>query len=148
MPGEDGERLAFQGRGAQQDGERLVAFQGPRGAQGNQGNQGERGATGLSVPVRRALVVLFVLSVALAAANLFWTAHEAMASQAAVQAAQVREQAAQQHADAVLSRKLCATFGKLAALDPPPGQAYEQSLRAVLGELGPDLRCAPRAGSG
>ncbi len=122
-----------------------MAVQGPRGPQGD---QGERGMPGLSIPVRRALVFLFALSVALAAANLLWTAHEVNASQAASQAAQVREQAAQQHADTVLSRKLCATFGKLAALDPPPGQAYEQSLHVVLGELGPDLRCALRAGSG
>ncbi len=48
---------------------------GPAGRQGNQGNRGEQGLAGLSAPVRRALVFLFALSVALAAANLWWTAH-------------------------------------------------------------------------
>ena len=64
--GEQGERLAFQG------------LRGPRGEQGNQGNRGEPGVPGLSRPVRRALVVVFVLNLGLAGANLLWTEHEVM----------------------------------------------------------------------
>jgi Collagen triple helix repeat (20 copies) len=48
---------------------------GEQGAQGKRGAQGEHGVAGLSRPVRRALVFLFVLCVALAAANMLWTAH-------------------------------------------------------------------------
>ena len=58
-----------------------LAVRGPRGhpgRQGNQGNRGEQGAPGLSIPVRRALVFLFILNVALAVANLLWTSHEVM----------------------------------------------------------------------
>ena len=48
---------------------------GEQGAQGKRGAQGEHGVAGLSRPVRRALVFLFVLCVALAGANMLWTAH-------------------------------------------------------------------------
>ena len=124
------------------------ALRGPRGAQGNQGNRGERGAAGLSRSVRRALVYLFALSVALGGFSLFWTAHEVHASQAAIQAAQHREQGMQQQAGVILERALCTTFGRLAALKPPAGQAarnpsraYEQSLHVTLDQLGADLGC-------
>ena len=139
--------------------ERMVV-QGPRGPQGNQGNQGNpghpgtrgeqgmRGPAGLSRPVRRALVYLFTLSMALAAFSLFWTVHEVHASQVAIQAAQHREQVSQQQAGAILGEKLCTTFGRLAALKPPsgspaknPSRAFEQSLHATLDELGTDLGC-------
>ena len=84
--------------------ERLTVFQGPRGPRGNQGNmgnqgnpgnqggqggrgepgeRGERGTAGLSVPVRRALVFLFVLNVLLAGANMLWTAHQVTRGSAA-----------------------------------------------------------------
>ena len=139
MTGENGERLAVQGP----RGER-----GRQGNQGNQGNRGEQGATGLSRSVRRALVFLFALSVALAGAGLFWTAHEVHASQAAIQAGQHREQVMQQQAGLVLGRKLCTTFAKLAANKPPsgnaarnPARAYEQNEHAILGQLGTDLGC-------
>ena len=49
--------------------------EGPRGPRGKQGKRGEHGTEGLSRPVRRALVFLFTLSVALAAANMLWTAY-------------------------------------------------------------------------
>ena len=126
---------------------RLVS-QGPRGPQGNQGNRGEQGKAGLSVPVRRALVFMFVLAVLLGGLSLFWTSHEVHASQAAIQAAQHREDAVQQQAGAVVERKLCTTLGKLAALVPPPGpaaknpsRAYEQSLHGTLDELATDIGC-------
>ena len=48
---------------------------GPRGPRGEQGKRGVQGTAGLSRPVRRALVFLFTLSVALAAANMLWTAY-------------------------------------------------------------------------
>lgn len=128
-------------------GERLIG-QGPRGAQGNQGNRGERGAAGLSRSVRRALVYLFALSVALGGFSLFWTAHEVHASQAAIQAAQAREDAEQRAAGAALGRKLCTTFGTLAALRPPagnpetnPSRAYLQGQHDALVQLGTDLGC-------
>ncbi len=125
-----------------------LTSRGPRGQQGNQGNQGERGAAGLSVPVRRALVWLFVLSVILAGANLLWTAHEVHASQAAIQAGYIREQAAQKRQGTILGVKLCTTFGRLAALKPPagnpktnPSRAFEDNLHATLDQLGTDLGC-------
>jgi hypothetical protein len=121
---------------------------GPQGRQGNQGNRGEKGTTGLSVDVRRALVFLFALSVILAGLNLLWTSHEVHASQAAIQASQHHEQAMQQQAGVILGRKLCATFGALAANKPPagnprtnPSRKYDQDQHAILDELGTDLGC-------
>jgi hypothetical protein len=98
--------------------------------------------------VRRALVFLFALSVVLGGLNLTWTAHEVHASQAAIQSAQQREQVLQRQAGIALGRKLCATFGALAALKPPPGnpranpaRAYEQEEHVTLDQLGADLGC-------
>jgi hypothetical protein len=128
-----------------EDGERLT---GPRGTQGNRGERGERGAEGLSVDVRRTLVFLFALAVILAGLNLIWTSHEVHSSQAAIQAAQHREQVSQQQAGVILGRKLCATFGALAANKPPPGnprtnpsRAYLQAEHDTLVQLGTDLGC-------
>lgn len=60
------------------------------------------------------------------------------------------EQVLQQQAGEVLGRKLCTTFGKLAADKPPPGnpatnpsRAYEQIQHATLDQLGTDLGCKP-----
>lgn len=124
-----------------EDGERL-AMPGPRGP------RGERGPAELSRAVRSALVFLYALSVILAGANLFWTAHSVDTSRAAIQGAQHREQVLQQQAGAVLGERLCATFGKLAALKPPPGnpaanpaRGYEQEEHATLDQLGTDLGC-------
>ena len=100
-----------------EDGERLIG-QGQRGEQGEQGKQGSRGEAGLSRTVRRALVFLFALSVLLAGINLGWTAYE----KGAIQAGQHREQVLQQQAGVMLEAKLCTTFGRLAALKPPPGR--------------------------
>lgn len=121
---------------------------GPAGRQGNQGNRGEEGRAGLSRSVRRALVALFALAVALSGANLFWTAHEVHVSQAAQAAQQHREQVLQQQAGEILGRKLCATFSALAANKPPPGnpktnpsRAYLQAEHDTLVQLGADLGC-------
>jgi len=120
---------------------------------GPRGPAGERGAPGLSVPVRWALVFLFALSVILGALNLFWTAHEVHVSAAAIKATQHREQVLQQQAGAVLGEKLCATFGRLAALAPPaspavagPVLAYLQAQHDALDRLGADLGCRAAAG--
>jgi hypothetical protein len=127
------------------------AVPGPRGPQGEPGEQGERGKPGaasLSSPVRRSLVFMFALAVILAASGLFWINHAVHDSQAAIQAAQHREQVMQQQAGTVLEEKLCTTFGKLAALRPPPGnpktnpsRAYLQAEHATLTQLGTDLGC-------
>jgi hypothetical protein len=59
---------------------------------------------------------------------------------------QAMQKASQQAAGAAISRKLCITFGKLAANKPPsgdpatnPARRYEQDNAAILAELGPDL---------
>jgi hypothetical protein len=130
------------------EGDERLAVQGPQGRQGEQGKRGEQGTAGLSRPVRRALVFMFALAVALAAAGLFWINHAVHDSQAATQAAQHREQVMQQQAAAALERKLCTTFGKLAANKPPagnpetnPSRAYDQDQHAILDQLGTDLGC-------
>jgi hypothetical protein len=86
--------------------------------------------------------------VILAASGLFWINHAVHDSQAAIQAAQHREQVMQQQAGAVVIGKLCLTFGKLAALKPPagnpatnPSRAFEQREHATLVQLGTDLGC-------
>jgi hypothetical protein len=118
------------------DRERLVV-RGQKGDKGERGEQGTRGQAGLSRPVRRALVFLFALSVALAAFSLFWTAHEVGASQTA-----------RQQQGTAIEQKLCTTLAKLSALPPPggtpvsnPSRAFEQQLHATLDELGPDIGC-------
>lgn len=93
---------------------------------------------------RIALVVLLCLSYVLTGASYFLQARQSSESQAA----QHREQVAQQQAGQQLGNKLCTTFGRLAALQPPAGPAsvnpargYEQQLHATLDELGVDLGC-------
>ena len=114
-------------------GERGV--QGERGAQGNQGNRGERGE--LSHPVRNAVVFLTLLSIALSAAGLLFTAHYVNASRVA-----------QRQQGEVFEHKICTTLAKLAREKPPagdpatnPSRAYLQDQHATLAELGPDLGC-------
>jgi hypothetical protein len=126
--------------------EKRLAVQGPKG------DRGERGTAGLSKSVRRALVFLFVFAVVLSGLDLFWSAHEANSTRAAIQAQYAREQAAQRAAAAVLGEKLCLTFGKLAALQPPPGnpqanpsRAYLQAQHDTLAQLGTDLGCKQRS---
>lgn len=123
----------------------------PSGPRGVQGAQGERGQRGLSHLQGRAVVVLFLIAALSGVASLFWTGHDVNASKTAIQAAQHREQAAQQRAGAQLEEKLCTTFGKLAVLQPPagdpsanPSRAYLQGQHAVLVELGTDLGCNDR----
>ena len=119
---------------------------GERGAQGNQGNQGERGEDGMTRAKRQGIVYLFVFSLALSVANLFWTSHEVNANDAV----HAQQQAEQQRAGVLIEAKLCSTFGSLAVLKPPPGnpaknpsRAYLQDEHAKLAQVGTDLRCKP-----
>lgn len=119
-------------------GERL-----PIGPQGERGKPGERGP-GLTPAVRRTLVYLFTTAAVLAATALFWVARTADTTTAQYR----HEQAATAAAGRVLEHKLCTTFGKLAALKPPPGnpntnpsRAWEQGEHAILDQVGPDLQC-------
>jgi hypothetical protein len=132
--------------------EKRLAVQGP---QGPEGKRGEKGAAGLSGSVRRSLVILFAIAVLLGGGGLFWAARDQDANAAAQRreqasqlAEQRREQAEQRRAGVILGEKLCLTFGRLAALKPPPGsatanpsRAYEQSLHVTLDQLGADLGC-------
>lgn len=92
----------------------------------------------------RAIGCLLALTLIMGGGNLWasWTeVHNATA-------AQQHEQVLQREAGVVLGRKLCATFGALAALKPPagnpktnPSRAFEQQLHVTLDELGTDLGC-------
>ena len=83
------------------------------------------------------LSMLFVVVLVLAAANLFWTAHEVNANNAA----RARQ-------GAIIEARLCHDIGTMAALQPPPGpadvnpsRAYEQAEhRAWLAEF-TDIGC-------
>jgi hypothetical protein len=127
-----------------------VVAQGPRGdkgPKGDKGDQGEKGASRLPVVQARAVVYLFVLNFALflvLGAALFHYVH-------AYQSGQARDQAAQRKAGQVIEHALCATFGELALNKPPagnpatnPSRAYDQRQSAILGQVGPDLRCPAR----
>jgi hypothetical protein len=112
----------------------------PAGPRGQQGKQGERGERGLPRGQARAVVYLFVLAVLLAVAGLFWINHQVHASQGAAR-----------QAGQAVEVKLCSTFGRLAALQPPPGnpaanpsRAYLQAEHATLVQLGADLGCNRR----
>lgn len=125
-----------------------------RPVKGDKGDKGERGE-GMTRGARRAIVVLFTLTLAIGAANLVWTAHEVGAAGAAQhqeQAVQRRQAAvqaaAQRRQGAAFEVKLCTTLSRLAALELPPGtapgspsRAYLQEEHAVLAELGPDVGC-------
>jgi hypothetical protein len=96
----------------------------------------------------RAVVALLVLTLIVGGGNL-WSGYAEAHSQArAVLAAEQHAQAEQQAAGAALERKLCTTFGKLAANRPPagnpatnPSRAYDQNQHAILDQLGDDLGC-------
>ena len=98
----------------------------------------------LKVTSMRAIGALLVLTLIVGGGNL-WASWAEVHS---AQAAQRHEQVLQQQAGVILGRKLCATFGALAALKPPPGdpktnpsRAFEQQLHATLDQLGADLGC-------
>lgn len=102
----------------------------------------------LKVTPMQAMGGLVALTLVVGGGNL-WSGYDQARSQArAVLAVEQRVQAGQRAAAVILGEKLCATFGKLAALKPPPGpaaqnpsRAYEQSLHITLDQLGADLGC-------
>lgn len=122
------------GQTPQERREQIVAL-----AKGDKGEPGERGQRGeqLSRPLRRALVWLFLLAVALSVTSILISVHYVQSTQAA-----------QQQQGQLVERKLCTTLGRLAVLQPPagdpasnPSRAYLQGLHSTLSELGPDLGC-------
>lgn len=65
-----------------------------------------------------------------------------------IEKARTEALAEQQRAGELLERKLCTTFGKLAANKPPagdpkrnPSRAYDDNNHAILAQIGPDLDC-------
>jgi hypothetical protein len=119
-----------------------------RGPKGETGSQGEPGQAGLSRSLRQSLAFMFVFAVALSVLALFWINHEVHVGQAADRAAYTQEQAAARRAAETLERKLCKTFGELAANQPPagnpatnPSRRYDQDNHAILAQISPDLDC-------
>jgi hypothetical protein len=106
----------------------------PRGERGAKGDKGEQG---MPAGQRRAIIYLFLLNFALF-----------LVLGVALFHSQARQQAEQRQAGLVIERKLCRTFGSLAANQPPPGnavknpsRAYDQRNHAILAQIGPDLDC-------
>ena len=100
--------------------------------------------TVLTRSVLRSAAVLIILTLLVTGLNLWWTARQ----ENAFQASQRQEQQARQRAGETVEAKLCSTFGKLAALKPPPGdparnpsRAFLQSEHDTLVQLGADLGC-------
>jgi len=106
---------------------------------------------------RRAFVALAALALIVAAASLFWNAHQVSTDNAhwhqalaAQQRQAAEQQAAQERQGAVIEQRLCTSLGKLAALKPPagnpavnPARGFDQQEHAVLAQLGPDVGCRP-----
>jgi hypothetical protein len=126
----------------------------PRGPKGDKGEPGAQGAR-LPAGVARAIVYLSVVNVIFVAACFGGLVHYADSTrtalehqQQAYEAGQRREQAEQRAAGVAVERKLCTTFGELAANRPPPGnpatnpsRGYDQRNHKILDEVGPDLQC-------
>ena len=101
-------------------------------------------ALGLKFTRKGGASALVALTLIVGAGNLLASWDEVHA----YKASQAREQVVQQRAAADVEEKLCSTFGKLAALQPPagspvnnPSRAFEQDLHSTLVELGTDLGC-------
>lgn len=130
----------------------------PRGPKGEKGEQGEQGKQGARLPagVARAIVYLSVLNLIFVAVCFGGLVHYAdstrtalLHQQQAYEADQRHEQAEQRADGAAVERKLCTTFGELAANQPPagnpdtnPSRGYDQRNHKILDEVGPDLQCA------
>ena len=104
---------------------------------GEKGDKGEKGASRLPRGQARAIAYGVVLALLLNGAGLFWQAHQSSTSQAA-----------ERRSGQMLGRKLCQTFGELAANRPPagnpatnPARAYDQRQHDILDQLGTDLGC-------
>lgn len=97
---------------------------------------------------QQAIVLLFVLSFALAGTAYLAAVGYYHREQGAQQRQAVQQQAAQRAQGAAFERRLCTSLSRLAALTPPPGSAADNPSRAylleqhqVLAELGPDVGC-------
>jgi hypothetical protein len=97
---------------------------------------------------RLAAVGLLILTLLVGAGNLWASWDEVHA----YKAQQQQEQAAQERQGREIETKLCTTFGRLAALKPPPGnpkanpsRAYEQQEHVTLEQLGTDIGCGKKA---
>lgn len=97
---------------------------------------------------RYAYVVLAALSLVVGGFAILYSVHYANTAKASLQAQARQEQLAQQRQGAALEAKLCGTFGKLAALRPPPGspagnpsRSYLQLQHEVLAEVPADISC-------
>jgi type II secretory pathway pseudopilin PulG len=141
----------------QQDGAAL--YRGQKGDKGARGERGEAGASRLPARVAWALVVLFAVAVAVGGTAYFSAVTARRAAAHAIQVSQAeqrKQETAQQAQGLAIERKLCLTFGELAANQPPPGnpvknpsRAYDQRNHAILAQIGPDLDCTAirKAGS-
>lgn len=101
------------------------------------------------------MIVLVVVAFLLLGANLLFTAHYVNSTRAALlnqqqayEAGQRRDQAEQRAAGVLVIRKLCTTFGELAANKPPagnpntnPSRGYDQRNHKILDGVGPDIGC-------
>ena len=108
-----------------------------KGDKGDRGARGPAGRRGLPVIQGRAVVVLFLISVAISAFAVFWVSHEVNANNAA-RARQAR----------VFEAKLCFSLDQLKRWSPPagnprtnPSRASLQQLRRDLAPLGADVGC-------
>jgi hypothetical protein len=95
----------------------------------------------LKVTPMRGMAGLVALTLIVGGGNL-WSGYDQARSQARA------VQAEQRQAAAVLERKLCSTFGRLAANVPPagdpaknPSRKYDQNEHAILDQLGDDFGC-------
>lgn len=102
----------------------------------------------IKVTPMQAMAAAVALSFVVGAGGLASGYVEAHSQAHAVLVAEQHEQAEQKAAGAALERKLCTTFGKLAANKPPagnpatnPSRRYDDNNHAILAQLGPDLGC-------
>jgi hypothetical protein len=106
---------------------------------------GAPGTAGISAGTKRAVVALLVLVLIVGGANLWGSWDQVHSFKEQLHAQQVAEQ----KAAAKEIGELCATFGKVAELKPPPGsqaqnpsRAYLQDEHADLARVVPDLGCS------
>lgn len=94
------------------------------------------------------LIVVLVVVIGISGGSLILASN--VANSQATQDARIRQaqQKAQEKAGQVVENKLCTTFGRLASLQPPPGnpttnpsRAYLQDQHEVLVQLGQDIGC-------
>jgi type II secretory pathway pseudopilin PulG len=132
-------------------------YRGQKGDKGAKGERGEAGKSRLPARVAYAIVVLFLVAVAIGVTAYVSAGAARRAANHAIQvsqAAQKKQEAAQREQSLEIERKLCVTFGELAANKPPPGnpatnpsRGYEQRNHTILAQVGPDLGCVPGAKS-